>query len=94
MRKAVPYELRHTASSLLADLGVDAETRAEICGHSEAVNRSVYTKMSLEAKRAAMDKLGPLFPDLAMADKGQDKGTEGPKPLRSGKRQQTNITGD
>lgn len=75
--KAVPYELRHTASSLLADLGVDAETRAEICGHSEAVNRSVYTKMSLEAKRAAMDKLGPLFPGLAATDKGQDKGTEG-----------------
>lgn len=52
-----------------------AETRAAICGHSEAVNKAVYTKMGLEAKRGAMDKLGLLFPDLAAADKGQDEGT-------------------
>jgi hypothetical protein len=72
---AVPYELRHTTNSLLADLGVEVEQRAAICGHSEAVNKAVYTKMSLEANRAAMSKLEGLFASRVTVGKGQNKGT-------------------
>lgn len=68
----VPYELRHTANSLLAELGVGAEQRAAICGHSEDVNKLIYTHMSLEVHRAAMNKLGLLFPDLtALSNRGK-----------------------
>lgn len=58
---AHPYDLRHTCNSFLADLGVSDEVRAAICGHSEAVNRKVYTHFSQRAKREAMTKLGALF---------------------------------
>jgi integrase len=54
--------LRHSANSLLAELGVSAEHRALVCGHSEAVNKAVYTHLSLQAKRRALDKLAGLFP--------------------------------
>ncbi|HEV3155633.1 MAG TPA: tyrosine-type recombinase/integrase [Candidatus Baltobacteraceae bacterium] len=79
---AVPYELRHTTNSLLAELGMIAEERAAICGHSEVVNKMVYTKIGLEARRVIMDKLGMLFPNLGpgsrpSGDKGQDEGQDG-----------------
>lgn len=70
---AHPYQLRHTCNSLLAYCGVDADTRAAICGHSEAVNRSVYTHIKTEAQRAALDKLEAL---LSGTDKGTDEGTQ------------------
>lgn len=70
---AVPYELRHTTTSLLAELGVDAEMRAAICGHSEDVNKKVYTTLGLQAKRNAMDKLAELFSDLCSASQNTAK---------------------
>ena len=75
---AVPYELRHTTNSLLAELGVAAEQRAEICGHSEKVNKYIYTHIGLEAKRSTMSKLGALFPALGSDFKqSRSNGTEG-----------------
>lgn len=70
---AHPYQLRHTCNSLLAYCGVDADTRAAICGHSAAVNRLVYTHTQTEAKRAALDKLEAL---LSGTLKGTNEGTE------------------
>lgn len=69
---AVPYELRHTTNTLLAELGVGAEQRAEICGHSELVNNIIYTHVSLEATRAAMNKLGLLFTDITAIPKTRE----------------------
>lgn len=69
----------HTANSLLAELGIDAEQGAAICGHSQAVDKAVYTKVSLEVKRAAMDKLAALFPNprelCHLSGMGREKGT-------------------
>ncbi len=65
---AVPYELRHTTNSILAELGVDVEQRAAaICGHSEIVNKAVYTETGLEARRAVMDRLGLLLSSVVAA---------------------------
>ncbi len=75
--EAVPYELRHTTNTLLAALGVDVGTRAAICGHSTAVNESVYTKSTLEAKREALDKLGVLFPKIASMPTAPDERESG-----------------
>jgi integrase len=58
---AVPCELRHTTNSFLAELGVCAEERAAICGHSEVVNKGICTQFGLESRRAAMKKLGKIF---------------------------------
>lgn len=60
----VPYELRHTTNNLLKALGVDAETRAAICGHSARVNEIVYTKTTLQEKRSALTRLEHFFADI------------------------------
>lgn len=76
---AVPYELRHTTATLLKALKVDVETRAAICGHSAAINETVYAKTTIDAKREALDKLGELFPNFVAAPARDKKvtGNEG-----------------
>lgn len=77
---ATPYDLRHSSNSFLADLGVPADIRAAICGHSEAVNTRTYTHIRMEAKREAMSKLDALLAPgveglvtLDAMDKANDK---------------------
>jgi integrase len=49
--------MRRTHSSLLKELDVDPHVRAEQMGHTVDVNENVYTKTSLERRRAAVNKL-------------------------------------
>ena len=49
--------MRRTHSSLLKELDVDPHVRAEQMGHTVDVNENVYTKVSLQRKREAVNKL-------------------------------------
>jgi integrase len=81
MEKATPYDLRHSANSFLAETGVPADIRAEICGHSEAVNVRYYTHFGLKAKLAALANLEALFAgafeQTETTDGGQNGGQNG-----------------
>jgi hypothetical protein len=58
------------------DMGVPPDIRAEICGHSEAVNLRVYSHARMEAKRSAVSNLDALFAgafDWQSVDKATDK---------------------
>ena len=49
--------LRRTHSSLLDDLGVDPQVRADQMGHGVDVNQNDYTKASLERRKQAVNAL-------------------------------------
>ena len=49
--------LRRTHSSLLDDLGVDPQVRANQMGHGVDVNRNDYTTASLERRKEAVNAL-------------------------------------
>lgn len=51
------HAMRHAANNLLRELGVDAPLRAQILGHTRAVNESVYTADDLALARQAMAKM-------------------------------------
>ena len=49
--------LRRTHSSLLDDLGVEPQVRADQMGHGVDVNQNDYTKASLERRKEAVNAL-------------------------------------
>jgi integrase len=49
--------MRRTHSSLLKELDVDPQVRAEQMGHTVDVNENVYTRTSLQRRRDAVNKL-------------------------------------
>jgi integrase len=49
--------MRRTHSSLLRELDVTPEVRAQQMGHTVDVNENVYTKVSLESRRQAVNLL-------------------------------------
>jgi integrase len=49
--------IRRTHSSLLKELDVDPQVRAEQMGHTVDVNENVYTRTSLERRREAVNML-------------------------------------
>jgi integrase len=61
----VLHSARHTANTLLHSLGVDADTRQKIMGHSSAAVNAGYIHMADPIMRDAMDRLGSvLVPEL------------------------------
>lgn len=51
------HALRHAANNLLRELGVDTPLRAQILGHTAAVNESVYTAENLALAVEAMQRM-------------------------------------
>lgn len=51
------HALRHAANNLLRELAVDTPLRAQILGHTQAVNEEDYTAESLALARQAMAKM-------------------------------------
>jgi hypothetical protein len=49
--------MRRTHSTLLRELDVAPEVRAQPMGHTVDVNENVYTKTSLESRRQAVNLL-------------------------------------
>ncbi len=49
--------MRRTHTTLLAELDVDPQVRADQMGHSVDVNQNQYTKMSLARRRGAVNQL-------------------------------------
>jgi integrase len=49
--------LRRTHSSLMDDIGVDPQVRADQMGHGVDVNQNEYTKASLERRKEAVNRL-------------------------------------
>jgi integrase len=49
--------MRKTHRCLLKELDVDPQVRAEQMGHTVDVNQNVYTRVSLERRREAVNKL-------------------------------------
>jgi hypothetical protein len=49
--------MRRTHSSLMDDLGVDPQVRAEQMGHTVDVNENVYTQASFGRRRQAVNDL-------------------------------------
>ena len=49
--------MRRTHASLLDELGVDPQVRADQMGHSVDVNQNTYTRSSLERRRTAVNQL-------------------------------------
>lgn len=62
LRKVRLHDFRHGAASALLALGVPPRTAMEILGHSTLeMTMNVYGHVSLDEKRAALDKVGELF---------------------------------
>ena len=60
------HDFRHGCVSVLLALGVPPRTVMEIAGHSALeMTMNVYAHVTLEDKRAALDKLGDLFGEEA-----------------------------
>ena len=59
--------LRHTLISTLANLGVPAEVREKIAGHSDARIHQQYTHLEIETLRQAVEKLPSLRKTQAKA---------------------------
>lgn len=59
--RMVLHAARHTATTLLAELGVDEHTRMQITGHSTEAAHRGYTHVSIEAASKGMDKLAALL---------------------------------
>lgn len=55
------HTARHTAATLLLELGVDAATIAAILGHSDVVTTRGYQHVDLALQRAALERLGRLL---------------------------------
>lgn len=56
------HDLRHGASSLLADTGAKPHEAQAILGHRHAdTTLSVYTHAALQAQREALDRVGALL---------------------------------
>jgi integrase len=51
------HGLRHAANNLLRELGVDAPLRAQILGHTQAVNERIYTAESFNLAADALQKM-------------------------------------
>jgi integrase len=49
--------MRRTHATLLDDLGVDPQVRADQMGHTVDVNQNQYTHSSLERRRVAVNRL-------------------------------------
>jgi integrase len=49
--------MRRTHATLLDDLGVDPQVRADQMGHTVDVNQNQYTRSSLERRRSAVNRL-------------------------------------
>ena len=59
---AVPlHNARHTAATLLLEVGVDAHVVAQILGHSDATTSRGYQSVSLDLARAAMGSLNAML---------------------------------
>jgi integrase len=61
------HSARHTANTLLHSLGVDAETRQKIMGHSSAVVNAGYVHLADAMMRDAMGELDRLLERPAIA---------------------------
>jgi integrase len=60
------HDFRHGCVSVLLGLGVPPRTVMEIAGHSAIeMTMNVYAHVTLDDKRAALDRLGDLFEDGA-----------------------------
>lgn len=56
------HDMRHGASSLLADTGAKPHETQAILGHSPFdTTMSVYTHAALQAQREALDRVGSLL---------------------------------
>ncbi len=59
------YELRHWFASLLLNAGARLSVVSEAMGHAGVqVTKDVYGHLSLNARRAAVNRRAPLFPDV------------------------------
>lgn len=64
--KTDQHSLRHAASTILLELGVEEHVRMKILGHSEEATNRRYSHVDLSLQRKAMDKLGAAY--LALDD--------------------------
>ena len=55
------HSARHTCATLLADLGVDEQTRMQILGHSSATVTRGYTHVTSSAAARGIGALGALL---------------------------------
>jgi integrase len=68
------HSLRHTATSLLANAGIAADTRKAITGHADDRVHEAYTHYQLETLRAAVESIPvPGAPALAPKPKAKPK---------------------
>jgi integrase len=55
------HALRHAANNLLRETGVDAPLRAQILGHTVAVNEGIYTAENLALAAEALGKMARVL---------------------------------
>lgn len=60
----VQHETRHTAATMLLELGVDQETIGQILGHSSVVTTRIYQHADLTRPRAALELLSQRLLEL------------------------------
>jgi len=68
------HDLRHTAATLMVQIGVDLVTIKEILGHSNIQTTMIYCHSSQEAKRKAVLKLEKALRSPVMTKKWEENG--------------------
>ena len=54
-----PHKLRHTAATLMLKNGVDTRALQEVLGHAHLSTTQIYTHVTSDRLRAAVDKAHP-----------------------------------
>lgn len=60
IRRITPHMLRHTATTLLIETGVDIRFVRRLLGHSSIATTEIYTHVSDEALRTTLERTNVL----------------------------------
>lgn len=68
VERATPHRLRHTFATDLLDAGADLREVQELMGHEDISSTAIYTDVSAERRRSAVNRLSPSSGRILRSD--------------------------
>lgn len=73
LRRITVHQVRHTAATLLKDLGVPARDTQTILGHSDiSITQQIYQHTDMAGRREALSRVEAVFRDIRVSKTAQD----------------------